>query len=642
MSDPSDETGYFSDDPHLRGGLLIGTWWIPTWLIILLASIVVVGISAKPAYRAWRNDGTDGCLAVAQQAAASNKWAIVRDQAHRVLLARPGDIVAYRLWARALATLGDARTYLAAGGLLSSPHASREDRLEALQMMVAQAPQSLALSAFASLPVALRDDAEFRAVLTPLLLQLGENELAETRLREVIQSTTSPTVHLELLRTLCQHPSPDRLGEARSILAKLISSKSDGAALTAMLLLGEVSGGLAPGEALPDLAKWLSLQAGAGASHHLLAMDQAIAARPDAAQAMYDSAIARFLTSDPGVLGAWLIRHQQHETAAQLLAEPAKTRPDAWHARLSALQALHRESDIEAALAAAPAAFDAVEVALAQAKFEWARGKPKAAASALNDAMNHAALDASRNRFIEIARLADDHGARGSAETAWMEAIRMGWGPLPPYSKLLPLFEGLAAKDRSEDMLAMYRELLRFEPTNPDLLNHFHYLALIHGAMLPSEVIHTQSKLIANHPDNVEFNATLMLADILAGQPKDALACLPSLRISKRVTPMMKIALEGSARIVAGDTRTGTDLLEGVNWTEFKGQECSVFRRIQAKQIVVRPQRSPTVPSVVTDPDATPTAHGHREPGEGDRAGNALPARLAPSVPSVPSVPGGS
>ena len=179
MSDHRPNTGYFSDDPQLRGGLLIGHWWIPTWLIILLASMVVVGIAAKPSYLAWRNHGIDGCLAAAQQAAASNEWATVRDQAHRVLLARPGDIVAYRLWARALATLGDARTYLAAGGLLSSPHASREDRLEALQMMVAQAPQSLALSSYASLPVALRDDAEFRAALTPLLLQLGENELAE-------------------------------------------------------------------------------------------------------------------------------------------------------------------------------------------------------------------------------------------------------------------------------------------------------------------------------------------------------------------------------------------------------------------------------------------------------------------------------
>ncbi len=384
-----------------------------------------------------------------------------------------------------------------------------------------------------------------------------------------------------------------------------------------MLLLGEVSGGLAPGEALPDLAKWLSLQAGAGARHHLLVMDQAIAARPDAAQAMYDSAIARFLASDPGVLGTWLIRHQQPETAARLLAEPAKTRPDAWLARLSAVLALHQESAVEAALAAAPATFDAVEFALAQAKFEWARGKPEAAASALTHALNHAALDGSRNRFIEIARLADEHGARESAENAWVGAIRMGCGPLPPYSKLLPLFEGLAAKDRSDDMLAMYRELLRFEPSNPELLNHFNYLALIHGAMLPSEVIYTQTKLIASHPDIVEFNATLMLANILAGHPEDALACLPALCTSKRVTPMMKIALEGSARIVAGDTRTGTDLLEGVKWTEFNRQERSVFRHIQVKQIVGLPLRALTVPSVVTDPDDAlerPT-HPSTEPG---------------------------
>ncbi|MEI6606618.1 MAG: hypothetical protein WCP35_15020 [Verrucomicrobiota bacterium] len=634
MSDPRSKAGYFSDDPQLRGGVLIGRWWLPTWLLVLLASMIVLGFTAKPAYRAWRTWRLDDCLAAAQQAAACNEWDTVRDKAHSVLLARPGDVAAYRLWARALGKLEDPRTYLVAAGLFSSPRASRDDRLEALRVMANQAPQTLALSAYASLPDASRDDSSFRAAITPLLVQLGESPLAEARLREVIRPGDDASVQLEMLRTLCQNPTPDRLHEARAIFAKLISGKSDTAALAALLLLSEVPGGLAPGAPLPDLAEWLDSQARASAVHHLRVMEPALDARPDAAPAVYESAIARFLASDPGVLGTWLIRHQQSATAARILEGPATTRADAWLARISALLAMRDESAAEAALAEVPAAVNAVDAELAQAKLEWLRDKPQVADAALTRAMNRAALDGSRNRFIEIARLADAHGARESAENAWVAAIRMGWGPLPPYSKLLALFAALAAKDRSEDMLAMYRALLRLEPRNPELLNHFHYLALIHGLLPPSEVIPAQAKLVAAYPDTAAFNATLMLAEMSAGSPTDALAHLPSLRTSSRVTPMMKTALEGSARVLVGDTAAGTALLAKVNWLDFMRQERSVFRRmLLAHQLTGLALPEPVPTSATTGPDAIPAWRKALERLEKDHAGDVLPALPAPRIP---------
>ncbi len=643
MSDPRSNVGYFSDDPQLRGGVLIGHWWIPIWLLVWLSSLLVLGLTAKPAYRAWRTYRIDGQLAAARQAAAGNEWNTVRDKAASVLLARPGHFAAYRLLARALGKLADPQAYRLAVGLFSSPQATREDRLEALQVLVAQAPQCLALSAYASLPDALRDDASFRAALTPLLLELGETELAETRLREVIQATDPPGVHLELLRALCRRPDLQRLGEARTIFVKLVSNNDAAAALAALLLLGEVPGGLAygaapgtegAGEPMPDLTAWLGSQAGAGTLHHLLGMEPALAAWPAAAPSVYDSAAARFLTIDPGILGNWLVRHNQAESAARILEEPAKARPDAFLARLAALLALRQDAAVSTALAAVPAAVDPVDVELARAKLEWLRAKPQAADAALTRAMNRAALDGSRNRFIEIARLAEAHHATAAAEDAWVAAIRMGWGPLPPYSRLLLLFEALATKDRSEDMLAMYRTLLRLEPRNPELLNHFHYLALIHGVLPPSAVIPAQTKLVANHPATAAFNATLMLAEMLDGHPAAALACLPALRASKRVTPMMKSALEGCARILTGDRVAGSALLGEVNWFQFMRQERSVFRRMLVKhQLFCLPPPEPALQSVTTTPEAIPAWRKALEHLEKDRAGDVLPALPAPRIP---------
>jgi len=636
MSDPRSKAGYFSDDPQLRGGVLIGGWWIPAWLLVLLAIIVVLAFAAKPAYRAWRTRRIDECLATAQQAAARNEWDMVRDKAHSVLLARPGDFAAYRLWAQALGKLEDPSTYLVAAGLFSSPHASREDRLEALCVLALQAPQALALSAYASLPAALRDDACFRAAITPLLVQLGECQLAELRLREVIKPTDDASVQLEMLRALCQLQQPGCLHEARGIFAKLISNNSNNAALAALLLLGEVPGGLAPGSPLTDLTEWLDTQAGAGAIHYLRVMEPALDARPDAAPTVYEAATARFLASEPGVLGRWLIRQEQAELAVQLLEEPAKTRPDAYLARLAALLALRQGGAVETALAAVPAAVDAVDVELARAKLEWLRAKPQAADAALTRAMNRAALDGSRNRFIEIARLADAHGARDSAANAWVAAIHMGWGPLPPYSKLLALFEVLAAKDRSEDMLAMYRTLLRFEPRNPELLNHFHYLALIHGVLPPAALISTQAKLVADHPDTAAFKATLMLAELLADRPADALALLPGFRDKPRVDPQMSIALEGIARLQLGETEAASALLAKVNWSDFMRQERKFFHELlgplKASGLVLPEIKSDKAEAA---PDENRAWRKALEQREKQRENDVLPALPTPRMPGT-------
>jgi len=85
----------------------------------------------------------------------------------------------------------------------------------------------------------------------------------------------------------------------------------------------------------------------------------------------------------------------------------------------------------------------------------------------------------------------------------------------------LPVFTSLVAKGRSEDLLAMFRSLLNYEPTNPELLHNFYYFALIHGFLPPHQVAVGLAKLI-RQADQPTYHSSLMLAEMLDARPADA------------------------------------------------------------------------------------------------------------------------
>ena len=623
----------FSANSKVRKKLKARRRKIAAWTI---AGVLVVAVGAYPSYRAFRGYRINQNLQAAKTAAEHGNWSAARDSARSVLLARQ-DFDAYRIWARALGKLGSPSAYMAAAELFTDSRATRDDLLEALELMALQAPQAVALSAYASLPETFRNQAAFRAALVPLLLLRGQTELAETCLREVAQPGDGPKVKLELLRVLCNRPTPQRVAEARRIFADLLAAKADTEALAALLILGDVPAGLAEGEPLPDLPAWLKTQPQATASHHLLGLQPALDAHPESAPQVYQLASQRFLASEPGVLGAWLLRHEQAEMAVTLLEKPAKTRSDAFVARLNALSRLKKDAEIAAALAAPPASADFVEIELVQASLATAKGDAIGAGAAWTRALNHAAYDTTRNRCIDLARSAQRSGAKDAAEDAWVAAVRLGWGQLPPYADLLPVFASLLAKGRSEDLMAMFRTLLRFEPRNSELLNNAYYFALLQGVLPPAQVVSVMTKLI-EHADKPVYHSTLMLAEILDGHPAEALAQLPKVRAGNDVAPMMVAALEGTARVLNGDTEAGTALLQDVNWRDFMGQERMVFRNLLVKfENSKMPMPEMASPTAEVNPDTIPAWRKALERFEKDRAGDVLPALLAPKIPGADS-----
>ena len=601
--------------------------------------LIVLGLAVKPVYRAFREDRIRRNFEAAKIAASHEDWSEARDKARSVLLARGTDFEAYRIWTRATCKLGSPSAYMAASEVFTDPRASRADLLEQLEVMVRLAPQAVALSAHASLPPAYRDDAEFRAVIVPLLIQRGQSELAEKSLRVVMGPADGPKVKLELLRVLCSRPSAANVAEAQRIFAHLIANHADEEALAALLILGDAPVGLIEGEPLPDLPKWLESQSQATALHHLLALHPALRAHPESAPHIYEMAAKQFLATDPAVLGTWLLRHEQAGMVVTMLEEAAQTRSDAYISRLNAMMLLHQDADIAVALAAPPASVDLIELEVMHANLATTRGDPIAAAAAWTRALNHAAYDTTRNRCIDLARIAQRRGAKDAAEDAWVAAVRLGWGPLPHYADLLPVFASLLAKGRSEDLMAMYRTLLRFEPRNPELLNNAYYLALLEGVQSPSQVATVIGKL-TERQDKPVYNSTLMLAEMLDGRAAEALALLPKIRAGTGVSPKMLAALEGTARVLVGDTVAGTAMLSEVNWREFMGQECKVFRSILLtfkNSTLSMPELAN--PAAAVNPAEIPAWRKVVERFEKQHAGDVLPALLAPKIPGA-SQPG--
>ena len=84
---------------------------------------------------------TNAAIAItaAKVAARVEDWGTARNRARSVLLARPSDFEAYRIWFQALAHMGEPRTYLVAAGLFANPRSSREDRMDALKVLAQQA-----------------------------------------------------------------------------------------------------------------------------------------------------------------------------------------------------------------------------------------------------------------------------------------------------------------------------------------------------------------------------------------------------------------------------------------------------------------------------------------------------------------------
>lgn len=550
----------------------------------ILVPVAAAGFAARPAYRAFREHRIEKTLETAQEAERLEDWQAARDRSRSVLMMRNGNYKAFRILARSLAKTEDPAAYVAAVVLIRHPESTRDDRVEALETLAKQGPAALALGAYAYLDTAEKKgrDAELNAAITPALILMGSKAIsaAQQGLIDFMPDNPSPRVRLALVRASTAAPNPERVSIARQQFAALIEEGSGSEALEALELLGNTSGGLAPGKPLPNLRNWVSQQPQAKVIHHLLALHPEIAEDPAGKEALFQDAINRFASLDPAATARWLNLHGKSEDALKILDGPAKERSDAYLARIHALLRLKRETELAEALKNPPAAADQMEVEIVRAVLAKNHGDRATAEASWTAALDQASYDTRRNRFITVARAAELYREPGTAADAWMAAVRMEFGNLPMYASLAPSLAVLYKEGRSEEMLAMSQSMLKFEPSNIDLVNNTLYLGLLHHSTKPDEVIQLLEKALEKEPDKVELNSTLILADLLAGDPQKAMSRLPTIGDCKRVSTPTKQVLQAIALKMMGDEKNARELYDRIDKSTFLPQEMTIFAHL--------------------------------------------------------------
>ncbi|WP_035613994.1 hypothetical protein [Haloferula sp. BvORR071] len=551
--------------------------------LAILIPLVVLALAARPAYRAFRENRIKGLIESGEEAMRLEDWQAAREKSRAALMMRNGDYRSLNIYVRSLAKTDDPAAFLGAVSLIKHPEATRQDQLDALEILAMHGPAAIALSAYRYLDKGepKLHDAELNAAITPLLLIMGKEGIASARqgLLEFMPAAPSPRVRLALIEAIAAGGYAADVPIARQHFAALISEGAP-ESLKALELLGNTPGGLAPGDPLPNLQNWISHQAGAKVIHHLLALHPQIAENPVGKEAIFASAINRFSSLDPAATATWLNLHNRPEDALKILEEPAKQRSDAYIVRLHSLLKLKRENDLTEALKNPPPAADPVELEIVRATLAKNRGDRGAANTSWNAALEQALYDTRRNRFIEVARAAELQGELIPAADAWFAAVRTGFGQLPVYAALARPISILYRQGRAEDILAMSQSMLRLEPRNTDLINNTAYLGLILHSTEPVEVIRTLEEVRSKEPEKVELNATLILADLLAGDAQKATSRLPEIESTKRVGPETKAMLRALALKLSGEEQKARELYDGIDKSGFLPQEKTVFANL--------------------------------------------------------------
>lgn len=608
-------------------------------LILLVGGLVVAAAAAlflgPKVYNRYRAIQIDENLEKAESAIRQRDWTAARSLARSVLLARPGEFKAFRIYHKASAEINDPQTYTASLQLFVNDQATTEDKLDAFRVLCNDAPQAVALSAYSYLNPETRADIRFRAAMVPFLLHRGEIRGAEGLLRESPDLNQSPEAKLQLIRILCSNPTVDRIKEARSVLADLIAGNhTEG--LEGMISLGNVQRGLESGTPLPDLPAWVDSRSDAKPIHHLYALHPKLLESSVIQEPIFRPVVDRYLPVDPGAVGSWLVSQGQTDLAITLLEPFSKTDPNAYIEWTRALMKAGRFPELETALGSPPASVDLVDLEIMKTAVAFRRKDMKAANAGWEQVLQQAAFDQSRNRFFEINQFASLLGAPSVADDAMVAAIRIGWGRIPLYKDITPLLLRLAKANRTVDLLAIYRTMLRLEPENPELLNNFIYLSMLHELMPPAQAVTRLDELAKLHPKLPSTQSSIALACLLNGESQRALDIAGAQDPGSSDFPInLQKAIKGIALLDLGKKDEGTQLISEVNWSLFFTKEAIALRNYLSR-LKVRGLELPAVPVIKAsdDPENTSAWRKAVEALERNRANDVLPALPAPKMPA--------
>ena len=204
------------------------------------------------------------------------------------------------------------------------------------------------------------------------------------------------------------------------------------------------------------------------------------------------------------------------------------------------------------------------------------------------------------------------------------------------YGDLVPEFGLLASQGRSEDLLAVFRSLLRLEPWNKELQANYYYLGLLHESVERPMAIGALISLLDEDPERAAARSSLVFGLLMEGKGAEALGELAKIETNKGVSPMMMKALEGAAKVVSGEVDAGRLVLSGVSWDLFMPQErravLRILRKWDAEEL---PLPELAQEDVVALPKEIPAWRKALEDREAELDESELPRLELPKMPKI-------
>lgn len=551
-------------------------------LIRFLCVVAVLSLagylSAKPAYRVFRQWRMDRNLAEARQAVEEDRMQEARDRSLTVLRSGDPSIEAFRILEKSTASLGDPRHGEIAGALISHPEGSDEDRLTGFLTVAADMPLGLVGHAWTTLPEECRTQARFATAFARRLLadkRLGE---AATVLLAVPEEVRDCEVRQALARVLIASGRREGYEEAQRMIAAGVADS--GAEVSAWLdVLEEVPVPslqeklLSPVRGLPD-----DLPGVDAARIALIGARIDYAARWPQRAMILEKTIGEWKERSPEQLARFLSHLGLYHKLLEIYSvEMIDSHPGLWSLLLDAAERTAAWEIVghllDASAGRLPKYQELAHRALLAAKTADANARTEAWAAAIAEAKS----DTSNRALLTLHRIASEAGFNELATTAMVEAIRAGRGPLPLYEDQKSLCQSLAQSGQDTTLLEICAIYLNFEPANPVLLTQYAYLACLNDVIEPAQLLTPLNLLAQAFPKELPIHIALATAHLCDSQADKAAEVLEPFDLeNKELSPAFRIVFLTS-QLLNGKIPANDPRIERFPWNSLQASENRKF-----------------------------------------------------------------
>jgi len=509
--------------------------------IVLLFSIVIIGliaaVTSTPVKEFAKRWSANRHFNKAESAWAAGDAEATLEGAQASLNLQPTRIETLRLFLSAARELKDNRIAIVAELLLANEACVDEDRIAALDALLETGQSQRFLMHYAKLPDQLRNQADIELQHLRVLQMTGQFKDAVRRIENRDEPPAGAYRSL-LIRALYSQATAETDRQAADHGIALLEQAGDAADAKAPELLGLLAG-LPPERITPELAaktlEYLARPSAAeptpGAASDLdptLHFTLQLAQDPTRRADILAKATAELGASgELGFLCRWLLRIGQHEHILEIVEKNPQTilqSNEIFDCHVSALIAAGEHQRAFDALKNPPEFADSVRLALGKALVARELNLKADETGAWHAAMQSAAQESDRNRFLEIAMTAQQSGEASIAADAIVHAVRHRMGSMPPLESIEWVIGFLIENNRPQDLLAVCNRLLQIHPDNPVLLNNAVYLSLIlsEASDDSTRLLGLAKDLYEEYPDIVGIRTTLALSYLICNQPESA------------------------------------------------------------------------------------------------------------------------